>query len=82
MKITVKTGKLGTVRTNAAVIMIAEGEKFGPVAAQVDKALGGMVQKLVKRGDLSAKAGSVGLIYPEGKIAAELPRRHPIIMNS
>jgi leucyl aminopeptidase len=71
MKITVKTGKLGTVRTDAAVIMIAEGEKFGPVAAQVDKALGGMVQKLLKRGDLSAKAGSVGLIYPEGKIAAE-----------
>src|SRR5512137_384049 len=71
MKIIVKTGKLETSSTDAAVIFVAEGEKFGPAAAQVDKALGGMVQKLLKRGDLSAKAGSVGVLYPEGKIAAE-----------
>jgi leucyl aminopeptidase len=71
MKITVKTGKLETVRTDAAVVMIVEGEKLGPVAARVDKALGGMVQKLLKSGDLSAKAGSVGILYPAGKIAAE-----------
>jgi len=71
MKITVKAGKLETMRTDAAVLSIVEGEKPGPVAARVDKALGGMVQKLLKRGDLSAKAGSTGIIYPEGKIAAE-----------
>lgn len=71
MKISVKTGKLETMRTDAAVLMIVEGEKPGPVAARVDKALGGMVRKLVKRGEFTAKAGSVCLIYPEGKIAAE-----------
>jgi leucyl aminopeptidase len=71
MKINVKAGKLETMRTDAAVVMIVEGEKLAPVAALVDKALGGMVQKLLKRGDLSAKAGSVGVLYPEGKIAAE-----------
>ena len=71
MKITVKTGKLETMRTDAAVIMIVEGEKSGPVAARVDKALGGMVQRLIKRGEFTAKPGSVCLLYPEGKIAAE-----------
>ncbi len=71
MKISVKTGKLETMRADAAVLMIVEGEKLGPVAAWVDKALGGMVQRLLKRGDLSAKAGSICLLYPEGKIAAE-----------
>lgn len=71
MKITIKSTKLETIRTDAAVIMIVDGEKFGPVTARVDKSLGGMVHKLLKRGDLSAKAGSTGIIYPEGKIAAE-----------
>ncbi|MEK6744048.1 MAG: leucyl aminopeptidase [Nitrospirota bacterium] len=71
MKITVKPGKLETIRTDAAVIMIVEGEKPGPVAARVDKALGGMVQRLIKRGECTAKPGSVCLLYPEGKIAAE-----------
>jgi leucyl aminopeptidase len=71
MKISVKTGKLESVRTDAAVMMIIEGEKLGSAAARVDKALGGMVQRLVKRGDLSTKAGSVGMLYPEGRIAAE-----------
>jgi len=71
MKITVKTGNMETLRTDAAVVMIIEGEKLGPVAARVDKALGGTVQKLLKRGDLNAKAGSVGMHYPEGRLAAE-----------
>ena len=71
MKITVKTGKLETMRADAAVIMIVEGEKPGPVASRVDKALGGMVQRLIKRGEFTAKPGSVCLLYPEGKIAAE-----------
>ena len=71
MKITVKNAKLETVRTDAAVLTIIEGEKLGPVAARVDKALGGMVGKLIKRGEFTAKAGSVCLLYPEGKIAAE-----------
>jgi len=71
MKILVKTGKLETMRTDAAVIMIVEGEKPGPVAARIDKALGGMLQRLVKRGEFTAKAGSTCVLYPEGKIASE-----------
>jgi leucyl aminopeptidase len=71
MKISVKTGRLETLRTDGLVITVVEGEKLGPAAARVDKALGGTVQKLLKRGDLSAKAGSVGMLYPEGRIAAE-----------
>jgi len=71
MNIMVKTGHVEMLRTDAAVIMVIEGEKLGSTAARVDKALGGMVQKLLKRGDLSAKAGSVGVLYPDGRIAAE-----------
>ena len=71
MNITVKTGHVEMLRTDAAVIMVIEGEKLGSTAARVDKALGGMLQKLLKRGDLSAKAGSVGVLYPDGRIAAE-----------
>jgi len=71
MNISVKPGKLEAVRSEAVVVMIVEGEKLGPLAARVDKALGGTMQKLLKRGDLSAKAGVVGMLYPEGKIAAE-----------
>jgi leucyl aminopeptidase len=37
----------------------------------VDKALGGIIRKLIKRGDFKPKPGSVHLLYPEGKIAAE-----------
>lgn len=71
MKINVKTGKLETMRADAAVLTIVEGEKLGLVAARVDKALSGMVGKLIKRGEFNAKTGSVCLLYPEGKIAAE-----------
>ena len=71
MKILVKSGRIESLKTDGMVIMVVEGEKLGPAAARVDKAMGGVVQKLLKRGDLSAKAGSAGVLYPEGKIAAE-----------
>jgi leucyl aminopeptidase len=37
----------------------------------VDQALGGMITRLVKRGDFKAKPGSVHLLYPAGLIAPE-----------
>jgi leucyl aminopeptidase len=71
MKISVATGKIENVKTDAAILPVFEDEKPGRTAERVDKALGGTIQKLIKRGDFKPKAGTVGLIYPEGKIAAE-----------
>ena len=70
MKITVRSGSVETVRTDAAVIGLFEDGKPGPAAARTDRAIGGAVQRLIKRGDVSAKAGSVSILYPEGKMAA------------
>jgi leucyl aminopeptidase len=51
--------------------MLFEGEKPGRIAERVDKALGGTITRLTKRGDFKAKPGTVHLLYPEGRIAAE-----------
>jgi len=71
MKITVRSGALEKVRTGAAVVALFEDERPGPAAARIDKAMGGAVQRLIRRGDISRKAGSVSILHPVGKIAAE-----------
>jgi leucyl aminopeptidase len=70
MKISVKAGKIEKIKTDAAVLPVFE-EETGAVTERVDKALGGIIRKLIKRGDFKPKPGSVHLLYPEGKIAAE-----------
>ncbi len=71
MKITVLAGKIEKHKTDAAVILLFENEKPGKVAARVDKALGGMISRLIKKGDFKPKRGSVHLLYPEGRVPAE-----------
>jgi leucyl aminopeptidase len=71
MKISVVTGRIEKQKTEGAVILLFEDEKPGPLAERIDKALGGMISRLMKRGDFKPKPGAVHLIYPEGKIAAE-----------
>ncbi len=64
MKISVETGKIENVKTDAAILPVFEDEKPGRIADRVDKALGGTIQKLIKRGDFKPKAGTAALIYP------------------
>jgi len=71
MKIKVIAGDIAKQKTGGAVIMLCEGERPGPVAAQVDKALGALVTRLVKQGDFKPKPGATHLLYPEGRIAGE-----------
>jgi leucyl aminopeptidase len=71
MRITVASGALETIRTGAAIIALFEDGKFGPTAGRIDRAMGGAVAKLLKRGDVTPKAGSTGILYPDGKIKAE-----------
>jgi leucyl aminopeptidase len=71
MKINVAAGRIDKLKTEGAVILLFEDEKPGAVAGRVDQALGGRIARLVKRGDFKPKPGSVHLLYPEGRIAAE-----------
>jgi leucyl aminopeptidase len=71
MKINVLAGKIEKHATNAAVIPLFENEKPGKVAERVDKALGGMISRLIKKGDFKPKTGAVHLLYPEGRLPAE-----------
>jgi len=71
MKISVVAGRIEGQKAAGAVIMLFEGEKPRRVVERMDRALGGMIVRLMKHGDVKLKPGSVHLIYPEGKIAAE-----------
>ena len=71
MKINVRAGKIEQLKTDAAIILLFEKEKPGKVAERVDKALGGMISRLIKKGDVKLKTGAVHLLYPEGRIRAE-----------
>ncbi len=71
MKIRVAAGKIDKLRTEGAVILLFADEDPAGVAGRIDKALGGTIARLMKRGDFRPKPGAVHLLYPEGRIAAE-----------
>jgi leucyl aminopeptidase len=71
MKISVVTGRIEEQKTGGAVLILFEGEKMRGIAERLDKTLGGMISRLMSHGDLKLKPGSLHLIYPEGRIAAE-----------
>lgn len=71
MKINVVTGKIENHKTDAAVLLLFENEKPGKAAERVDRAMGGMISRLIKKGDFIPKKGTFHLLYPEGRITAE-----------
>jgi len=71
MKTEIWAGKLESKKTDAAVLFLFEGEKFGQAAGRIDAALGGMISRFMKRGDFKPRVGAVHLIYPEKRMAAE-----------
>lgn len=71
MKIHVESGRLEKTKTGAAVVFVFDDEEIGRPADRLDRILGGMLRKLVKRGDFKPKIGVVAVIYPEGRIPAE-----------
>ena len=87
MKIAVVTDTLEKVGAEGAVIPVFEDEKLSGVVERVDRMLGGAIARLVKKGDFKPTAGSVQLLYPEGKLAAErlmlagLGRRSDLSLN-
>jgi leucyl aminopeptidase len=71
MRINVLAGKIEQHKTDAAVVLLFENEKPGRVAERIDKALGRLISRLIKKGDFKPKKGAVHLLYPEGRIPAE-----------
>jgi leucyl aminopeptidase len=71
MKFNVIAGKIEKLKTDGIVVLFFEGEKPGAATGRVDKALGGTISRLIKRGEFKARPGAVHLIYPEGRIPAE-----------
>ncbi len=71
MKINIVTGKLEKFKTSGAAVLLFEEEKLGTAVARIDKALGGTISELMKRGDFKPRPGAVRLLYPAGRIAAE-----------
>jgi leucyl aminopeptidase len=71
MKISVISGTLEKLKTGAAVLPVFEDGKPGQEQERADRSLGTMISRLIKRGDFTAKPGSVHLLYPEGSLVAE-----------
>jgi len=66
MDISLKRGPLKAQKTACLVVGIFAGKNLGAAAAELDKATGGVVSRLVKRGDVSGKAGET-LLIPDVK---------------
>jgi leucyl aminopeptidase len=71
MKINVISGAFEKLKTGAAVLPVFEDGKPGQEQERTDRNLGSMISRLIKRGDFTAKPGSVHLLYPGGSMAAE-----------
>ncbi len=71
MKINVATGSIECTKTDGAIIPCFDDEAPGDVLGRADAALGGMIARLLKRGDFKPKPGAACLLYPDGRLAAE-----------
>ncbi|HEY6012226.1 MAG TPA: M17 family peptidase N-terminal domain-containing protein, partial [Nitrospirota bacterium] len=71
MKINVVAGKIEKQRTDGLVIPVFDDKNAGPNVGRADKALGGMIMRLIKREEFKPKPGAVHLVYPEGRLPAE-----------
>jgi len=87
MKILVATGKIEKYKTGGAILLIFEEGILGQTVRRVDESLGGMISRLIERGDFKAKPGVAQLLYPTRGMAAErlaitgLGKRSDFTMN-
>ena len=69
MKVTVVTGDIAKTASDAIIVNLFEGAKTPSGAtAAVDKALGGIISKMIKSGEIKGKQGEMTLIRTMGKI--------------
>jgi leucyl aminopeptidase len=71
MEFTVKSGTIDKLHSGCVIAGIYESGVLTPSAAQLDQVSNGYISKLVKRGDLSGKAGKAVLLQGMHHVAAE-----------
>ena len=71
MEFTIKTASPAQLATATVVVGVSADGKLDGAAAALDKASGGRLGKLLKRGDLDDKAGATVLLHDVDGIAAE-----------
>ena len=74
IKIDVRTGPANLLRDKFELIALgvtAETKKPAGLLAQIDKALGGQIAKLLALGDFKAKANSTAMLYANGSMPSE-----------
>ncbi len=71
MKISVVSGTLEKLKTGAVILPVFEDGKPGREQERADRNLGTMISRIIKRGDFTARPGSVHLLYPGGSMAAD-----------
>jgi leucyl aminopeptidase len=78
VKILVLKGNLAETATEAAVVAHFEGDATpGGVAAQLDKNSGGLIGKIITRGDFTGRLNEVAVIYPR----EDLPTKRLVLVG-
>ena len=73
MKIKVMAGDIAKFEADAIVVSLFEGvEQPGGATGVVDKALGGVIADLIKRGEIKGKLNEVSIVHSLGKIPARI----------
>ncbi len=74
MKIQALQGAIQEAQADTLIVNLFDDVTTpGGATGAVDQALGGAISELIASGDLTGKAGEVGVLYPRGAIPA-IPR--------
>ena len=71
MEFSIKSGSPAKAKTGCVVVGVFEGRKLTPAAAELDKASGGFLTEILKRGDHDGHKGSTLLLQAVRKVSAE-----------
>lgn len=72
MQVVVQQGSIQEQAVDTIVVNLFEGVTApGGATGAVDKVLNGAISELIANGDISGKAGEVGVLYPRGLIPAK-----------
>ena len=70
MDIRIVKGMIQDVEADAVVVNLLEGQSPAGATGAVDRALSGMIGKLVDAGDVRGKLNEVTVLYPSGALPA------------